>query len=128
MGTERRVYSGQYDITDAVTVRGDGTVELKVGGVVGGVKVTPVIGDLPPSSDGEGGTATPPFTVGPDGAALTFETIPGLCYGLLRGETPDRIDEVVDWGWAESGTMTLKDFETLKDGALYRIVVRVEEF
>ena len=123
-----RVYSGQYDITDAVTIRGDGTVELKAGGVVGGVKVTPVIGELPPSSDGEGGTATPPFTVGPDGAALTLETIPGLCYGLLRGETPDKVDEVVDWRRAESGTMTLKDFEAPKDGAFYRIVVKIEEF
>ena len=123
-----RVYSGQYDITDAVTLFEDGTVELKAGGVVGGVKVTPVIGDLPPSSDGEGGAATPPFTVGSDGAELTFETIPGLCYGLLRGETQDSVDEVVDWRRAESGTMTLRDINSPKDGAFYLIVVKIEEF
>ena len=123
-----RVYSGQYDITDAVTIRGDGTVELKAGGVVGGVKVTPVIGELPPSSDSVDDATSQLFLGGPDGAALTLETIPGLCYGLLRGETPDRIDEVVDWGWAESGTMTLKDFTPSKDGAFYRIVAKLEEF
>ena len=38
-----RVYSGQYDITDAVTVRGDGTVELKAGGVVNSKRVKYVL-------------------------------------------------------------------------------------
>lgn len=59
---------------------------------------------------------------------MVQQTIPGLCYGLLRGETPDRIDEVVDWHRAESGTLTLKDFEAPKDEAFYRIVVKIEEF
>ena len=120
-----RVYSGQYDITDAVTILDDGTVELKAGGVVGGVKVTPVIGELPPSSDSVDDAASPLFLVG---AELTFETIPGLCYGLLRGETSDKVDEVVDWRRAESGTMTLKDFNPPEGGAFYRIVVKIEEF
>ena len=65
---------------------------------------------------------------GKDGVALTFETIPGLCYGLLRGETPDKVDALVDWHWAESETMTLRDFNPPEDGALYRIVVKIEEF
>ena len=119
-----RVYSGQYDITDAVTVREDGTVELKAGGVVGGVKVTPMIGDLPPSSDGEDDAASQLFLGGADGVSLQVQqAIPGLCYCLLRGETPDRVDELVDWHLAESETVTLRDFNPPKNGAFYRIKV-----
>ena len=123
-----RVFSGKYNITDAVTIRGDGTVELNPAAVVDGVKVMPVIGELPPPGDGEGDAVQQPFSVGSGAATLTIEAIPGLCYGLLRGETPAQVDEVVDWRRAESGTLTLEDFNAPKDGAFYRIAVRVGEF
>lgn len=78
---------------------------------------------------GEGPTceddaASPLFLGGADGVSLQVQqAIPGLCYCLLRGETPDRVDELVDWHLAESETMTLRDFNPPKNGAFYRTVV-----
>ena len=117
-----KVFSGDFEITDAVTIRGDGSVELNPGGSVGGVRVTPVIGDLPPGE----GDETEPFAVGEGSVSLTVQTIPGLTYVLLRGETPDKVDEAVASGMATKNVMTLEDFDKPKDGAFYLIKVMIK--
>lgn len=116
-----KVYIGDYEITGGVKVLANNSVELDPGGTVGGVKVTPVIGDLPPS-EGE----SEPFSVGDGAVALTIQTIPGLTYTLLRGETPNKIDEVVATGMATGKTMTLEDVDKPDDGAFYRVKVGLE--
>ena len=128
-----KVGFGKYDITGAFKVN-VGAIELNPDGRVGAVKVTPMIGDLPPANGSKGG-GTEPFAVGEGRTAVTIMTIPGLKYELWRAKTlpAPRSEGAAGTVWgervavvvADGTTVTLEDGDPPANKAFYWVVVSV---
>ena len=111
-GKTEGVFSLALDENGVVTIGGEE------------IPVKPTIGDL---DEGE------PFAVGKGAVMVAVRAIPGLRYALVRGETVegcrrDGGSTVVESVVATGARVALTDANPPKDGAFYRIVVKIEEF
>lgn len=110
------VANAQHDVTGAVLFDGDAengyVLSLDGDAVVKGVKVRPTIGE----------GVTEAFTV-VGGAKIEIKSVPGLWYGLFRGETPYEIEKLCDVKMAEAGTLTLRDALPWVPSVFYKVKV-----